>query len=163
MKLDRTLILVGAAALIALVRHAQAAEPAPVQLAITSPQSQTLLVSQDPLTRQILQQLTKENGGVKAVVRTADGQSEELHVPEAPPQNFAGAALADASAIPVLTPLPELVRETKPQAPAKKKPAKKASDQLKTLQKQGPKQDWEAAKDSQPKAKQPAPVEPGLY
>ncbi|MBI4679177.1 MAG: hypothetical protein HY748_16500 [Elusimicrobia bacterium] len=183
MKLSRRLVLTAGAACVVCAGptpalEAQAAEPAPVQLTVTSPQNQTLLMSQDPLTRQILQQLTKENGGVKAVVRVANGQGVELRVPElgAQGKDANGLQQGDPGAIPVLTPHPDLVKETKAAAPTKRKPAKKATDQLKTLQKQGRKQDWESQvpglgqgqgpgfkPGASSGAKQPAPVEPGLY
>ncbi|MBI5884266.1 MAG: hypothetical protein HZB91_14315 [Elusimicrobia bacterium] len=159
-----TMTLAAAAVFLMSAGPAASAEPIPVQLAITSPQNQTLLMSQDPLTRQILSQLTQENGGVKAVVRVANGQSVELRSPE--PE---GARNSDSlqqngeTAIPVLTPHPDLVKETKAQTPAKRKPAKKASEQLKGLKNQGSKQEWESSKAKEPKPQPVSTVEPGLY
>ncbi|MBI5623895.1 MAG: hypothetical protein HY924_08965 [Elusimicrobia bacterium] len=155
MKIDWALkVLAGIAVCGASAGSTFSAEPAPIQLSITSPQNQTLLLSQDPLTRQILQQLTKENGGVKAVVRVANGEGVELSAPEPDPvKQAAGARKAGKDSVPVLTPHPGLVKETRTKAKAgKRKPVKKASEQLKKLDREGAKQDWESSNTPEPKA-----------
>lgn len=86
------------------------------------------LLSSDPLSREILAKTARENGGVTAVVRVASGQVVELKLggvssstatlaPAADPANLALKTAADLAA--------------KPAKPAKRKPVKKAVDQLK--------------------------------
>ncbi len=48
---------------------------------ISSPQTASTAISEDPLTRQIRRRkLTQPNGGIRAVVRIASGQSIELKI-----------------------------------------------------------------------------------
>ncbi|MFA6316025.1 MAG: hypothetical protein WC943_01290 [Elusimicrobiota bacterium] len=164
MRTSWTLRALAGIALCGAASSAFSAEPAPVQLALASSQNQTLLLSQDPLTKQILSQLTKENGGVKAVVRAANGSGVELASTEpASNQEDSRARASGNAAIPALTPHPDLVKKTKAAAPAKRKPARKASEQLKVLKDQGKKQSWESSKPSEPKDQPAVQAENDIY
>ncbi|MBI5209467.1 MAG: hypothetical protein HY927_05770 [Elusimicrobia bacterium] len=159
MKASTLLITLGIAACASGANAAPAllADAGQAAVQLPTPHSQTILASQDPLTRQIISQLTKENGGVKAVVRIASGQGVEMRLGDASslPAQAGQAKQTDLAAIPAITPDPELAKQSKGPA-RKRKPIKKASEQLKAIEKQSA--GWGEGAKASPK-KPDAPVE----
>lgn len=123
-----------ALATLALTPKISRAEP-PVPTAHAAAEA----TAQDPLSRQIFtRQITQDNGGVTAAVRVGSGQAVELKLIDV---NAAPAELKDAVADPkALTGLPTASGLTPAKATrkaAKKRPARRASEQLKAVRRAG--------------------------
>ncbi len=148
MKLPLPLV---AFALAALARPTLAAE-APL---LPPVHSQTALFSQDPLTREILQRQVKDqDGGLRTAVLLPSGQTLELKSPD----------LAPLTGKPSLEPAaqgPEALKTHPKLLPAgragRRKPVKKAADQLRAIAGPGKGHDWGDAPKAAP---EPAPRTP---
>ena len=90
------------------------------------------LLGEDLLTREILRSAAQPNGGIDAYVGIKDGSAVKLADPQAP--------------LPEIKPSPELMPKPLPGPKPKRKA--KASEQLKDLDQEGPRQDWEGKADS---------------
>lgn len=130
-------------ALAAACGSAWAEEARPPAAALPGqPSSQWL--GQDPLMKEILRQQLKEpNGGVKGFAAPLQGPPVLLELGDmgarpAPPKSLGPKASGTGEG---LQTHPDLVAKKDP-PPAKRKPPAKASEQLRTLDRQGDRQDW---------------------
>jgi hypothetical protein len=97
------------------------------------------MLSQDPLIDQIRRrQITQADGGVRAVVRIASGQSIELTVTDLGSAPLPG--LRDS--LKPLKPAPGLLPPALKAPPARHSDVRRPSEQLKAIERQGPRQSW---------------------